>query len=465
MTFHLNLSLMTPGHFRGAWRLEGRDPLAWIDVARYRELARAAEEARIHAIFLGDSPGLGTSIADHPESGLEPSVLFANVLAGTQHLGAIATASSTYNSPYNLARRYLALDHVTGGRAAFNIVTTFAPYAAAAFGYKQTPEKSERYRKAEEFARVVLSLWDGWDVDAIDGDKSSGRFAHLGRINRLDHDGEFFRVAGALSVPPSPQRRPVLVQAGGSPGGLALAANWADIVFTAGQTIEEAASFRRDTKARAAAAGRSSSQVLTSLGVIVLVAGSEGEARRRTEELVATTDLDAAAAGVAYQLGLPSGSLAPDTVLTLGLIDDAENPPASDGFHRSTKALVAKQPITVRELVTRSAGGAGHRLLAGTPEQIVDDLEHWYRSGAADGFTIMPADTAVDFERFTSEVVPILQRRDLFQRDYAGTTLRENLGLDPLVPGADRERARRASTEAGRASTEEEGKLWSAISR
>ncbi len=442
-TFHLNLSLMTPGHFRNAWRLPGRDPLAWVDVARYRELARLAEEAKIHAIFLGDSPGLGTGIEGHPESGLEPSILFADLLAGTKHLGAISTSSSTYNSPYNLARRYLALDHVTGGRAAFNIVTTFAPHAAAAFGHATSPDKAERYRRAEEFAAVVLSLWDGWEDGAVVGDPASGRFADPARIERLAHQGEFFAVSGALSVPPSPQRRPVLVQAGGSPGGLHLAANWADVVFTAGQDLDEAVSFRADTKRRAAEAGRDPGQILTSLGVIVLVGDSGHDVRRRLDELVDTTDLDAAAAGLAHQLGLDADGLGPDSLITLGALDTAPRPPASAGFHRSTRALIAAGPLTLRELVTRSAGGSGHRLLAGTPEQIADDLERWFRAGAADGFTIMPADTAVDFERFTAQVVPLLQNRGLFQQDYAGTTLRENLGLAPLIPGADRKRADR----------------------
>ncbi|MDR7161908.1 NtaA/DmoA family FMN-dependent monooxygenase [Arthrobacter sp. BE255] len=440
-TFHLNLSLMTPGHFRGAWRLPGRDPLAWVDVGRYRELARIAEEAKIHAVFLGDSPGLGTSIAGNPESGLEPTILFADLLAGTKHLGAIATSSSTYNSPYNLARRYLALDHVTGGRAAFNIVTTLAPHAAAAFGYATAPEKADRYRQADEFARVVLSLWDGWDDGAVVADPASGRFADPGLIGRVEHRGEFFSVSGALSVPPSPQRRPVLVQAGGSPGGLALAANWADVVFTAGQDLDEAVAFRAHTKRRAADAGRDPSQVLTSLGVIVLIGDSDEDVRRRIDELVGTTDLDAAATGVAHQLGLDADGLGLDSVITLETLDAAARPPASAGFFRSTRALIAAGPLTVRDLVTRSAGGAGHRLLAGTPEQIAGDLERWFRAGAADGFTIMPADTAVDFERFARHVVPLLQSRGLFQQDYAGATLRENLGLVPLLPGADRRRA------------------------
>ena len=442
-TFHLNLSLMTPGHFRNAWRLHDRDPLGWIDVPRYRELARQAEAARIHAIFLGDSPGLGQAIAEHPEAGIEPTVLFSSLLAGTRGLGAIATASSTYNSPYNLARRFLALDHVTGGRAALNVVTTFSPNAPAAFGYDRTPEKPERYRRADEFVRTVLSLWGGWDDEAIVGDRASGRFADLDRIHRTDFQGEFLRVSGALSVPPSPQRRPVLVQAGGSPGGLALAARYADVVFTVGQTIGDAVAFRDGTRERAAAAGRDADHVAISLGVVVLVAATEREAQQRVQELVDTSDPTSAAQGVARQLGLDPDGITPDTALTPQILDAAQNPPGSAGFHRSIRALLSERPLTVRELFTRSASGSGHRLLVGTPEQIADDLEQWYGAGAADGFTIMPADTAVDFERFTESVVPILQRRGLFHRDYESDTLRENLGLAPLASGADRALAAR----------------------
>ncbi|GAA2985633.1 FMN-dependent oxidoreductase (nitrilotriacetate monooxygenase family) [Microbacterium terrae] len=439
-TFHLNISLQTPGHVRTAWRLPERDPRAWIDVGRLRELTRAADRAKLHAVFLGDAPGLGTGISAHPEAGLDPTILFADLLAGTSGIGAIATSSSTYNSPYNLARRYLALDHVTGGRAALNIVTTFAPHAAAAYGYSTTPDKVDRYRRADEFLQVVLGLWDGWDADALVADPRSGLFAQADGIHRVDHDGEFFRVRGALSVPPSPQHRPVLVQAGGSPGGLQLAARWAEVVFTAGQDIEEAAAFRRGTKSRAHAAGRDPRGIVTSLGVVVLVADTERAVRSRVAALVDTIDLDAATRGIAAQLGLDADRVTPDTVLTADVLDGAPLPPASAGFHRSTRALVATSPLTVRELVTRSATGSGHRLLAGTPEQIADDLERWYRAGAADGFTIMPADIAEDFHGFTDEVVPILQARGLFQRDHRAPTLRENLGLDALAPGADRAR-------------------------
>ena len=437
-TFHLNLSLLHPGHFRNAWRLAGADPLSWVDVAHLAELTRRAEEARIHAVFLGDSPGLGAGIHAHPEAGLEPTVLFAHLLAGTEKIGAIATSSSTYSQPYELARRYLALDHVTGGRSAFNLVTTYSPAAAGAFGLQSPPEKSERYARAEEFATTVLSLWDGWDEEAIVADRDSGEFVSADHLHRTDFAGDFLTVRSALSVPPSAQRRPVLVQAGGSEGGIRLAARFADVVFTAGQVVDEAAAFRSHIKERARDEGRDPSQLLTTLGVIVLVGATESEVDARLAALLGTESAEADAALVITQLGLEPGTLTAESVITPRILDEAPHPPASNGFHRAVRSLIEQRPRTVRELVLRSGGGSGHRLLAGTPEQIADDLIAWHSAGAADGFTIMAADSSIDIDRFLAEVVPILQQRGVFQREYAGQTLRENLGLDPLTVGSHR---------------------------
>ena len=437
-TFHLNLSLLHPGHFRSAWRLKGADPLSWIDVTRLAALTRRAEEARIHAVFLGDSPGLGESIRSHPEAGLEPTVLFAHLLSGTEHIGAIATSSSTYSAPYELARRYLALDHVTGGRAAFNLVTTYSPAAAGAFGLEAPPEKSDRYARAEEFAGAVLSLWDGWDDDAIVADPESGEFVSADRLHHTDFAGDHLSVHSALSVPPSPQRRPVLVQAGGSEGGIRLGTRYADVIFTAGQVLDEAVSFRAHVKNRAEAQGRDPSQLLTTLGVIVLIGSTEDEVRARITDLLATESAEADAARVVSQLGLEPGSVTAETLITTRTIDEAPHPPASHGFRRAVRALIDERPRTVRELVLSSGGGSGHRLLAGTPAQIADDLITWHAAGAADGFTIMAADSTVDIDRFLDEVVPLLQERGAFQREYAGETLRENLGLNPLTVGSHR---------------------------
>lgn len=428
--FHLNLSLMTPGHFRNAWRLPHSDPLAYLDIDHFVRLARIAEDAKIDAVFLGDGPALRGEIAEAPGTGIDPLVLLGHLAAVTERLGVIATSSTTYNSPYNLARRFQALDHVTKGRAAVNIVTTGTTAAAANFGLAHHPDKETRYRRASEFLYVVTRLWDSWDADWLVANKESGRYADLNRIRSIDHDGEFFSVAGPLPIASRAQGRPVIVQAGGSSGGLKLAGDYADVVFTVAQTKQKAVAFRDDIRRRAVEAGRIADNVKVSLGVVVLVAQTEDEARARAEELYETLPVDRLTSVLLADLGLPAGSFGPDDAISFDDLPDAAPAAAfSAGFAASTRALIAERPVTARELIRRGAGGSGHRLLVGSAERIADDLQAWFEVGAADGFTVMPADTAVDFENFAELVVPILQRRGLFQSEYSSPTLRGRLGL------------------------------------
>ncbi|MEV4156959.1 NtaA/DmoA family FMN-dependent monooxygenase [Nocardia salmonicida] len=428
--FHLNLSLMTPGHFRQAWRLDHADPLAYLDIDYFQRLAEIAEAAKIDAVFLGDGPALRGEIEEAPGTGIDPLVLLGSVAAVTEHLGVVITSSTTYNSPYNLARRFQALDHVTKGRAAVNIVTTGTPAAAANFGLTDHPEKETRYRRAWEFLDVVTRLWDSWEPDWLIADKSTGRYADTGKIHRIDHEGEFFSVAGPLPVAPGPQGRPVVVQAGGSEGGLKLAGDFADVVFTVAQTQAKAVAFRNDIRQRAAAAGRHRDDVKISLGVVVLVAATEDEARRREQELYDLLPIERLTTALLGNLGLPEDSFGPDDPISVDDLPDTVPTGAfSTGFSISTRALIAEGPRTPRELIQQGAGGSGHRLLVGSAEQVADDLASWFDAGAADGFTIMPAETAVDLENFATLVVPILQERGLFQNDYSAPTLRARFGL------------------------------------
>ncbi|MBB2940920.1 FMN-dependent oxidoreductase (nitrilotriacetate monooxygenase family) [Actinoplanes lutulentus] len=416
---------MTPGHFRYAWRLPHRDPLAYLDIDHFARLVRIAEDATIDAVFLGDGPALRGEIEDAPGTGLDPLVLLGHLAALTSSLGVVITSSTTYNSPYNLARRFQALDHVTRGRAAVNIVTTGTPAAAANFGLSSHPSREDRYRRAHEFLDVVTGLWDGWEPGAIVADKATGRYGVPEKILRLDHEGEFFSVAGPLPVPAGPQGRPVIVQAGGSEGGLSLAARYADVVFTVAQTVEKAVAFRADIRERAAALGRS---VKVSLGVVVLVAATSEEAAVRAQELYATLPIESLTAVLLANLGLAPGSFGPDDPISFAdLPAEITDNSFSAGFSVSTRALIAESPRTPRELVQRGAGGAGHRLLVGSAEEVADDLEAWFNAGAADGFTIMPADTAVDFENFATLVVPLLQKRGIFPSSYSDPTLRGRL--------------------------------------
>jgi FMN-dependent oxidoreductase (nitrilotriacetate monooxygenase family) len=429
---HLIVSLMTPGHFRHAWRLPHADPLAYLDVDHFVRLAKIAEAAGIDAVFLGDGPALGDEIGGAPGTGLDPLVLLGHVAATTETIGVVITSSTTYNSPYNLARRFQALDHVTKGRAAVNVVTTGNAAAAANYGLLEHPDKETRYRRAWEFLDVVTRLWDSWQPGWLVADKVSGRYADVSKVRSIDHRGEFFSVAGPLPVAAGPQGRPVLVQAGGSEGGLRLAADFADVVFTVAQTQSTAVEFRTGIRQRAAAAGRRPDDVKVSLGVVVLVSATEAEARARAEQLYATLPIGRLAAELVANLGLPEGAFGPDDPIALSDLPDAIPTGAfSAGFSASTRALIAQSPRTPRELVVAVAGGSGHRLLVGSAEKVADDLEAWYRAGAADGFTVMPAEASVDLENFANLVVPILRERGLFRRDHRVTTLRERIGLSP----------------------------------
>lgn len=429
-TFHLNLSLMTPGHFRHAWRLPHVDPSAYLDIDYFARLGRIAETAAIDAVFLGDGPALRGEIEEAPGSGIDPLVLLGHIAAITENLGVVVTSSTTYNSPYNLARRFQSLDHVTKGRAAVNIVTTATSAAAANFGASGHPDKERRYRRAWEFLEVVTALWDSWQPDWLVADKESGRYADSSKIRSIDHVGEFFSVAGPLPVAPGPQHRPVLVQAGGSDGGLELAGSFADVVFTVAQTQAKAVEFRDDIRRRAVAAGRDADDVKISLGVVVVVSPTAAEAQRRAEELYATLPIERLTSALLAGLGLPEDAFGPDSPISAAdLPASVPGGAFSAGFAVSTRALIEERPITAKELVQRGAGGSGHRLLVGSPEQIADDLQEWFEAGTADGFTIMPADTSVDFENFATLVVPILQGRGLFHREYSAPTLRERLGV------------------------------------
>ncbi len=429
-TLHLVASLMTPGHFRSAWRLPAAHPTANLSIDYYQQLARIADDVGLDAIFVGDAPALGPDIAGGPSGSIEPFTLLANLTAITERVGAVITSSATFNSPYNLARRFQALDVVTKGRAAVNIVTTANPAAAANFGLPALPERAERYRRAHEFLEVITKLWDGWEPGAVVADKASGRYAEPAAIHGADHHGEFFDVAGPLPGPPGPQGRPVIVQAGGSEGGLSLGGRYADVVFTVAQTQAKAAAFRDDIRARAVAAGRRPDDVKISLGVIVLVGLDEGDAATRAEQLYGTLDIDLLARGVLAGLGLPDRH--PGEPIGIDDLPDIGSGSAfSTGFQLSTRALLAEKPLSARDLVRRTAGGpaGGHRLVIGSPEQIADDLQAWFEAGTADGFTVMYADTPVDFERFARLVVPILVERGLFAPAEPGSTLRERLGL------------------------------------
>jgi FMN-dependent oxidoreductase (nitrilotriacetate monooxygenase family) len=425
---HLNAFLMTVGHHEAAWRLPESDPFAHVDIEHYRHLARIAERGRLDSLFLADSPVLWTSIGRRPAGGLEPTVLLTALAAVTEHVGLIATASTTYNEPYNLARRFASLDHISGGRAGWNVVTTAGLDAARNFNLEELPAHADRYARAAEFLDVSFKLWDSWEDDAPLGDKVNGVWGDDSKIHPPEHAGRYFRVAGALNVPRSPQGRPLIVQAGSSADGKELAARYAEAVFTAQQTLADAQGFYADLKARTLALGRDPDTVKILPGLVPAIGSTEREALALEEELDRLIKPEYALRQLAETLRVDPADLHLDRQLP----DDL---PAEDQIEgaRSRYTLIVelarRERLTVRKLIGRLGGGRGHRTFAGTPEQVADAVQQWYDEGAADGFNIMAPVLPSGLELFVDHVVPILQRRGIFRTEYTGRTLRDNYGL------------------------------------
>ena len=410
---HLNINILHSGFVPSAWRLPEADPYAFADVRHYVRVARIAEAAKLDAVFLADNASIADQIDFRPITALEPTVLLASIAAATTHIGVIGTASTSYNEPYNIARRFATLDHVSAGRAGWNIVTTADAGSAQNFGLDAVPDHGRRYARASEFADVVKALWDSWADDAFVGDKASGVFADVSRIQPIAHRGEFFQVQGPLNLPRTPQGRPVLIQAGASADGRELAARHAEAVFSASQSFEESLAYGRELKSRAAALGRGPDAVKVLAGLTTVIAGTEAEALRRRDELVALIPWRYSLKRLAGTLGISADRLQLDRRLP----DDLPLPAQGQGNHTfflATLAHARRHGSTVRQLIHELAGGGGHRVIVGTPEQVADDIERWFRGGAADGFNLMPDALPDGLEAFTEGVVPILQRRGLF---------------------------------------------------
>ncbi|GII23354.1 LLM class flavin-dependent oxidoreductase [Planosporangium mesophilum] len=428
-TLHLNAFLMEAGHHEAAWRLPESDPYAATSVAHFQHLARVAERGKLDSLFLADSPVLWHGrIGRRPAATLEPTVLLTALAGVTNHIGLIATASTTYNEPYNLARRFGSLDHISGGRAGWNIVTTAGLDAARNFNLDDLPAHRQRYARAAEFVDVAIKLWDSWDDDAILADKESGAWGDDDRIHPAAHVGEFYRVAGALDVSRSPQGRPLLVQAGSSEDGKDFAARYAEAVFTAQQTLADAQAFYADLKARAAATGRDPGTIKILPGIVPAIGATEAEALALEEELDRLIRPEYAKRQLAETLRLSPDDLHLDRELPADLPDEDEIEGAKSRYTLIV-TLARRERLTVRQLIGRLGGGRGHRTFAGTPEQVADAIEHWFNAGAADGFNIMPPVLPRGLEDFVDHVVPILQRRGLFRTEYTGRTLREHYGL------------------------------------
>ncbi|WP_433894140.1 LLM class flavin-dependent oxidoreductase [Streptomyces sp. CA-111067] len=425
---HLNAFLMSVGHHEAAWRLPQSPASGGTDIEHYKNLARIAERGKLDSLFLADSPVLMGDPGRRPASKLEPTVLLTALAGATSRIGLIATASTSYNEPYNLARRFASVDHVSGGRAGWNIVTTAGADAARNFGLDDTPLHRDRYLRAAEFVDVATKLWDSWADDAVLADKDSGVHARSERVRAVGHRGRYFRVDGPLNVQRSPQGYPLLVQAGSSEDGKDFAARYAEAVFTAQQTLEEGIAFYKDVKQRTEGFGRNPDGIKILPGIVPVIGDTEAQARELDEELDRLIRPEFAKQQLAQRLKIDPDQLHLDRELPEDIPTEDEIEGAKSRYTLVVE-LARREKLTVRQLIGRLGGGRGHRTFAGTAEQVADTIEHWYDAGAADGFNIMPAVLPSGLELFVDRVVPILQERGLFRTEYTGSTLREHYGL------------------------------------
>lgn len=418
----LNVNVLDVGIAPGAWALDDVHPRSFVDAEHFANVARIAERGTLDAFFLADGPGFWDNPRFKPTRGLEPTVILAAAAAASERLGLIGTLSTTFNDPIELAERILSLDTVSGGRVAWNVVTTYAPQAAPNFGLHTLPDRDERYRRAEEFIALVTALWAG-----------------AGQGEPVRHHGEFFpNVSHAVAVPPSAQGYPPLVQAGGSPAGRRLAGRTAHAVFSAELTLQQGITHYNQVKDIARAAGRNPDDVKILPGLITTIGSTEAEAVARHAHLNNSTAAKATLARLELTLGVSLDELDWDRPLPAALLDGPPDPQTysgSLGFRESVVGLARERNLTVAQLVRELAGSSGHRAVVGTPEQVADTIEEWFRRGAADGFNLMPDAIPSGLETFVDEVVPILRRRGLFRHEYQETTLRERFGV-PLHQGA-----------------------------
>ncbi|WP_019535532.1 NtaA/DmoA family FMN-dependent monooxygenase [Paenibacillus ginsengihumi] len=424
---HLNLFVQPFGHHEAAWRHPDTDVNGLLDFSFFRRLAHKAEAAKLDSLFFADRLSTSRDAVRYGASGgYEPLTLLTALAVVTKRIGLIGTVSTSFNEPFNLARRFASLDHLSGGRAGWNIITSGTDAEARNFNLEHIPEHAARYERAREFVDAAIKLWDSWEDGALVRDKGKGIYADSDKVHECNHRGPHFAIKGPLNVSRSPQGRPLLVQAGSSENGKEFAAEFAEAIFTAQQTFEEARSFYADLKRRAAARGRRPEHILILPGLCPIIGRTEEEARQKEEELAELLNPE-------YSLIMLSQRVGFDLT---GCKLDEPLPPLPVGEvrgHRSRTELIVelarRERLTVRQLLHRLAGGRGHRTVTGTPEHIADMMEHWFRSGAADGFNIMPQLTAGGLDDFLELVVPELKRRGLFRTEYSGTTLREHYGL------------------------------------
>ena len=424
----LGAFIMLPGQHVASWRDSATPSHRTFDLSYYIEIAKLAEQGKFDNLFFADV--FGETITENSSRGLklDPIVIQSALAAVTTNIGLTATVTTTYNEPFQLARKFIALDHLSNGRAGWNVVTSANDKEALLFGREQHLAHADRYERAEEFVDVVRKLWGSIEGDAIINDKENGKYVDVTKVHTVNHEGTWFKVDGTLDAPASRQGHPVIVQAGSSEAGKELAAKTAEVIFTAWQTLEDAQAFYRDVKGRLAKYGRKPDDLKVLPGVFITVADTEEEAIAKRDRLNSL---------ILPEIGLQYLSTFVNRDLTSYDVDgpipdfiQAEDPTNPNIRQNIIRDLIEREGLTtLRQVYERIAGARGHREIVGTPAQIADQLEEWFNNEAADGFNIQPPTFLEGFKDIVEKVIPELQRRGIFRTEYEGTTLRENLGL------------------------------------
>ncbi|WP_241959237.1 LLM class flavin-dependent oxidoreductase [Mammaliicoccus sciuri] len=432
MTTHkhikLGLFLAGYGHHVASWRHEKAIEKGPMDLNHLINTAQLAEKGLFDLVFLADS--LFVSESSHPNilSRFEPFTLLSVLSTATTNIGLAATASTTYSEPFHIARQFSSLDHLSHGRAAWNIVTSSITSTAENFNGTKLMEHELRYERANEFVEVTNKLWRSWDKGALVRDKETGEFIDASKLHTIDHEGKHFKVRGPLNIERSPQGRPLLIQAGSSPTGTDLASKVADVIFTAQTQIEDAQNFYKQLKEKVSKHNRNPEEVYIMPGLFPILGDTEEEAHQNYQEI---QDL------ILPEVGL--SILAPyvgnidlsqyDLDAKFADLDLSTGNGVQSRFEIILKEAI-KDDLTLEEVYKKVAGSRGHHIFVGTPEQLADKMEEWFKSSAADGFNIMPPILPSQFELFINNVIPILQERNLYNETYSEGTLRQKLGLE-----------------------------------
>lgn len=423
---HFNLFLHGCGHHQAAWRHPASQVEQLTDITYYERLAQTAEAGLFDAVFFADGQAVGDPSAG-PLWNLEPFTTLAAMARNTSRIGLISTVSTTFHSPFHVARMLASLDHISHGRIGWNVVTSMFDAEAHNHSMTAMPPSDERYARAAEFIDVVSALWDSWADDAIRADRN-GVFADPTKLHPVHHVGKHFQVAGPLNISRGPQGRPVLFQAGASEAGRQLAARYAEGIYAVAYELASGQEYYADLKSRIATQGRNPATVAIMPGLVTYVGSTEAEARAKQADIDQLLPTEQALAQLSTFIGQDCSDWELDAPVP-------DLPPAGEftgpqGRYTTILRIIEVERPTVRQLLGRLAAGGGHCTMVGTPEQVADAIERWFTSGAADGFNLMPPLLPSAIEEFIDRVIPILQRRGLYRTQYAGSTLREHLGLE-----------------------------------